>query len=158
MRAASFIDVVAIVAAHVICPSGIILVEFVLIVRRETTLIRRCGIAVARAGAGNLVEGHVDRNIVASHDLPHVRGVFGDVIAVVLAGVVYPFGVVLVELALIMRGKPALISAGWIFIAGTGDLGIRHIGRDAIPAQDFLHVFHVFRNVVPIVLSFTHLV
>jgi hypothetical protein len=41
-----------------------------------------------------------------------VGDVFGDVIAVVLAGVVYPFGVVLVEFALIMRREPALISAG----------------------------------------------
>ena len=46
-----------------------------------------------------------------------------------------------------------MISVGWIFIARTGDLCLRHVGRDAVPTHEVLHVFHIFRNVVPIVFA-----
>jgi hypothetical protein len=47
--------------------------------------------------------------LLRATDLLHVGHIFGHVIAIVLSRVVHPFGVVLIELALIVRGKPALI-------------------------------------------------
>ena len=111
-----------------------------------------CGITIPGiAGAGNLLERHVRRNVVARHDLLHASDIFSDVIAVILARVIHPFGVVLIELALVIRRKPALIYANPA--SGAGDLVVGHIRRNVVLGHDLLHFVHIFGDVVAVVLA-----
>src|SRR5205823_13049585 len=95
--------------------------------------------------------GHVGRNIVSRHDLLHTSHIFGDVIAVVLAGVIHPFGVVLVELALVIRRKAALIYSNRA--SGAGDLVVEHVCRNVVLGHDLLHLMDIVSDVVTIVLA-----
>ena len=55
-----------------------------------------------------LFEGHIRRNAVACHDLLHMAGIFSDIVLIILAGVVHPLGVILVEVPLVLWRKPSL--------------------------------------------------
>jgi hypothetical protein len=56
----------------------------------------------SRIGRRDAIEGNIRGDIVSRHDVLHAAHVFGDIVAIVLAGVFQPLGVVVVELALVI--------------------------------------------------------
>src|SRR6266481_5229556 len=56
----------------------------------------------SRIGGSDAIERNIRRNVVSRHDFLHVGHVFGDIVLIVFARVFKPFGVVVVELALVI--------------------------------------------------------
>ena len=100
-----FGNVIPVVLPPVVYPFCVILVKLTLLIRRQSSLVATHWIRVA--AAGDLFVGDVGWNVVPGHDLLHFADVFRNVVPVVLAGIVYPFRVLLVEFLLIVGGKPA---------------------------------------------------
>jgi len=91
-------NIVVVVLVRVLFPLFVRLIELMLIVGRKPAL----GIALITtwvaillrvSGAGDLIKGNVGRDVVARHDVLHSAGVFVDVVAIIFATVVHPFGI-----------------------------------------------------------------
>jgi len=105
-------NIVVVVLVRVLFPLFVRLIELMLIVGRKPAL----GIALITtwvaillrvSGAGDLIKGNVGRDVVARHDVLHLAHIFGDIVTIVLAGIIHPLCVSLVEIVLVVGRKPA---------------------------------------------------
>ena len=108
-----FRNVITIVLPRVLHPFRVIPIEIPLVLGRKPALPTAAAVVARRvSNRCYLFERHIGRNAVACHDLLHMAGIFSDVVLIVLAGIVHPLGVILVEVPLVLWRKSLPLSIG----------------------------------------------
>src|SRR5215469_4704559 len=105
-------------------------------------------------GRRYLIVGYVTGNVVTGHDVLHPALVLANIVPVVLADILLPLFVDLIELVLIVGQEPARgIVPITVVVSRSCDLFVGNVGRNVVASHNVLHPTDIPIDVIPVVLT-----